>query len=240
MDLSVQTMYSGKNKGSLATTPSGTSPFSHTSETLNGTTSISSVPQNAEKSNTQNTNSANYTIDEIKEKYSKQTEYLRIYENDNSISIGNIVVKPEFRNQGVGQAILDDVISCADSVSKTITLTPTSEFGTNADRGYILIGILGHSDGSIDIVKSVVNRYTYELLSVNKLYSINAKRDAVLNAPSVFNPNYVSKISIAEMLEYVNKHYPDILPMDFQKKNGLYIDGKFGKRSLAKAKTIKK
>ncbi|MBR1763487.1 MAG: hypothetical protein IJ731_09020 [Eubacterium sp.] len=60
MDLSVQTMYSGKNKGSLATTPSGTSPFSHTSETLSGTTSKNSVPQNEEKSNTKKSLDVNH------------------------------------------------------------------------------------------------------------------------------------------------------------------------------------
>ena len=45
-DLSLQTMYSGKNKESLATTPSGNHSFSQTSETLSGTAFNKSLLQN--------------------------------------------------------------------------------------------------------------------------------------------------------------------------------------------------
>ena len=44
-DLTLQTMYSGKNKGSLATTPSGKISYSQTSETLSGTASTISLLQ---------------------------------------------------------------------------------------------------------------------------------------------------------------------------------------------------
>lgn len=77
-----------------------------------------------------------------------------------------------------------------------------------------MIGTLGRPDGSLDIVESVVNRYSGELEFIDVLSSINSKRDAVLNAPSVSNPNYASTISITKLLDYVNKYYPDILPID--------------------------
>ena len=70
------------------------------------------------------------SIDDIKTKYADKTDHLYIYEKKNTISIDNMVVKKEYRNQGVGTAILSDVIDYADRVRKTITLTPTSEFGT--------------------------------------------------------------------------------------------------------------
>lgn len=50
LDLTVQTMYSGQNKRSLATTPSGENSFSQTSETLSGTASSAfNVPQKGEE-----------------------------------------------------------------------------------------------------------------------------------------------------------------------------------------------
>ena len=55
---------------------------------------------------------------------------LFVHEKKDKISISNIVVKKELRNSGIGQAILTDIINYADENGKTITLTPTSEFGT--------------------------------------------------------------------------------------------------------------
>ena len=71
-----------------------------------------------------------YSLKDIKKKYADKTDHLYIYEKKNTISIDNMVVKKGYRNQGVGTAILNDVINYADQVQKTITLTPTSEFGT--------------------------------------------------------------------------------------------------------------
>ena len=70
------------------------------------------------------------SVEDIKDKYADKTDHLYIYEKKNTISIDNMVVKKEYRNQGVGQSILNDIIDYADRVQKTITLTPTSEFGT--------------------------------------------------------------------------------------------------------------
>ncbi len=50
-DLTVQTIYSGRNKKSLSTTPSGEISLSQTSKTLSGTAFKNSVPQSSEKSN---------------------------------------------------------------------------------------------------------------------------------------------------------------------------------------------
>jgi GNAT superfamily N-acetyltransferase len=40
-----------------------------------------------------------------------------------------VVVKPEFRGQGIGRKLFSDLARYADDVGKTITLTPSSEFG---------------------------------------------------------------------------------------------------------------
>ena len=72
------------------------------------------------------------SVEDIESKYEPYTKYLNINEGKDYIRISNINVKEEYRNQGIGQKILDDVISYADSKGKTITLTPTKEFGTYA------------------------------------------------------------------------------------------------------------
>lgn len=73
------------------------------------------------------------SIADIKKEYKDQTDYLFIHEKrDGTISLDNMVVKKEFRNQGVGTKILNDLINYADDNGKIITLTPTSEFGTKA------------------------------------------------------------------------------------------------------------
>lgn len=69
-------------------------------------------------------------VSDIKAKYKDKTAYLYLHENNDFLTIDNMVVKKEYRNQGIGTQILNDVIDYADRTGKTITLTPTSEFGT--------------------------------------------------------------------------------------------------------------
>ena len=77
-----------------------------------------------------NDNSSIKSLDEIKAKYKDKTDYLFLFEKGDTLTIDNMVVKKEYRKQGIGTQILNDVISYADKNGKTITLTPTSEFGT--------------------------------------------------------------------------------------------------------------
>ena len=69
---------------------------------------------------------------DIKNKYKDVTKYLILTEDENSISIHNMVVKEDLRNQGIGQNILDDIVEYANKKNKTITLTPTTEFNTKS------------------------------------------------------------------------------------------------------------
>ena len=72
------------------------------------------------------------SLEGIESKYEPYTKYLALNEGKDYIRIRNINVKEEYRNKGIGQKILNDVMSYADSKGKTITLTPTKEFGTYA------------------------------------------------------------------------------------------------------------
>ena len=113
-------------------------------------------------------------------------------------------------------------------------LTPQK---AEADRCYLLIGAATGEDGKLYIVRSVVNTFDHELTSMDVLYAMNAKRaepaalnaprsaamplsvtdstqkdPAALNAPRVSTPRYQSSISIADLLDVVNRNFPDILP----------------------------
>ena len=71
-----------------------------------------------------------YALSDIIERYEDKTDVLSVHEHKDKIAVSNIVVKKNLRNSGIGQAILSDIIGYADANNKTITLTPTSEFGT--------------------------------------------------------------------------------------------------------------
>ena len=85
-----------------------------------------------------------------------------------------------------------------------------------ATGAYILVGAAENSTGNLYIVEFVVNRYSGELVTMDVLYSLNTKKEgtAVLNAPGVSRSRYRSTISISEILEYVNRKFPDVLSMD--------------------------
>ena len=92
-------------------------------------------------------------------------------------------------------------------------LTPSKESATGS---YILIGSAIDSKGNLYLVRSVVNEYSNKLASMDVLYAINTKKEsAMLNASRYAKKSLSvtdSTISIAELLDYVNKYFPDILP----------------------------
>ncbi|MGN0526239.1 MAG: GNAT family N-acetyltransferase, partial [Acutalibacteraceae bacterium] len=120
LDLFVQTVFVNIKKGNLST-PVGEQAPTNTPEANNGTVSNNSIRNLAKNVN---------ALDDIETKYNDKTDYLFLHERSDTISISNMVVKEEYRNQGIGTQILNDIIAYADEKGKTITLTPTTEFGT--------------------------------------------------------------------------------------------------------------
>ena len=92
-------------------------------------------------------------------------------------------------------------------------LIPSKE---NATGSYILIGAAQNTSGDLYIVRSVVNHFKNELTSIDVLYAINAKKElAATKSPrSTAKPLSVtnSTISVAQMLDFVNRYFPDVLP----------------------------
>ena len=89
--------------------------------------SDNSIPQPTPKVNSK----MSLALESIEEKYKPYAKYLSISENGDQIKLHNIVLNEVSRNQGVGQAFLNDLIEYADREGKIITLTPTREYGTH-------------------------------------------------------------------------------------------------------------
>ena len=107
-----------------------------------------------------------------------------------------------------------------------------------AKASYVLIGAARSQNGDLSIVEFVVNEFTNEVDSIEVLKSINAKKEAaVLNAPPPTNNSLritASDISIAQLLEFVNRYFPDILPESVLRHYGYDArpDGNLGKDAL--------
>lgn len=71
---------------------------------------------------------------DLKQKYEKYLDGLDIYENKNSLRLSKIIIKPEYRNEGIGSKIMNDLIEYADKNKQIIVLTPSSDFGGNKNK----------------------------------------------------------------------------------------------------------
>ncbi|MBE6641923.1 MAG: hypothetical protein E7619_10115 [Ruminococcaceae bacterium] len=94
-------------------------------------------------------------------------------------------------------------------------LNPKKE---NARKAYVLIGTAENTNGEMYVVRFVINSFDNELVSMDVLYAVNAKKEsATLNAPRSTTKSLSvtdSKISVADLLSLVNTHFPEILPAD--------------------------
>ena len=118
-------------------------------------------------------------------------------------------------------------------------LTPSRR---EADSSYILIGAAKTESGNLYIVRSVVNRFSNQLVSMDVLYAINAKKEPAALLPEITDkaatrtgssrnrlrsmrpgfqgPVTDSTLSISKLLDYVNEYFPDILPEDVLRHYG--------------------
>jgi hypothetical protein len=105
-----------------------------------------------------------------------------------------------------------------------------------AEKSYILIGAATDNNGELYVVRSVVNRFSNELTSMDVLYAINAKKGNQLRSMRPWFQHHVtdSTISIAQLLDFVNRFFPDILPESVLRHYGhdARPDGELGKDVL--------
>lgn len=108
-------------------------------------------------------------------------------------------------------------VKAGEILKNSIRINKLTPSKVNATGSYVLIGAATDVNGNLYIVRSVVNQFNNELTAMDVLYAVNAKKEklAALNAPrSTAKPLSVTNftISVAHLLDYVNKYFPDILP----------------------------
>lgn len=84
----------------------------------------------------------------------------------------------------------------------------------DADGSYVLLGVGKTEQGTLYLVRSVVNKYSNALSSMDVLYAVSAKKENRLRSmrPEFQHSVTDSTISIRSLLDYVNRYFPDVLP----------------------------
>lgn len=135
-------------------------------------------------------------------------------------------------------------VKIGEILQNSIRINEMNPSKESASGSYALIGAAAAKDGQLYVVRSVVNRYSNEISSVDVLYAVNSKSDAnkKMNRAgdnpqgSRHDSRFLtgSTISISELLDYVNEYFPDILPEDVLKHYGhdARPAGKLGESAL--------
>lgn len=127
-------------------------------------------------------------------------------------------------------------LQAGEIMSNSIRVNELTPSKTEANRSYVLIGAARTENGDLLIVQSIVNEFSNELESMDVLYAINTKKGNRLRSmrPGFQGPVTDSSISIAELLEYVNQNFPDVLPEDVLRHYGYSErpEGKLGESAL--------
>ena len=115
------------------------------------------------------------------------------------------------------------ILKAGEILTNSIRINELTPKKAKATESYVLIGAARNDSGELFVVRSVINRFTRNLTSMDVLYAINAKKEPAALLPlSADKPalGTDSTISIAELLDYVNQYFPDILPEDVLKHFG--------------------
>ena len=129
-------------------------------------------------------------------------------------------------------------LKAGEILANSIRINELTPSDNNATGSYVLIGTARNESGDLYIVRSIVNHFNNELASMDVLYAINAKKEsAALNAPRLTaEPLSVtdSFISISQLLDFVNRYFPDVLPESVLRHYGYDArpDGKIGEDAL--------
>ena len=136
------------------------------------------------------------------------------------------------------------ILNIGEILQNAIQINNLNPRENNISESYVLAGMAKNQSNRPYIVSFVVNRHTSELIDMEVLYSVNAKKESAgLSDPSVpaKTADYFtdSSISITDFLDYVNNYYPDILPESVLKHYGYTArpDGVLGEDALYQRRT---
>ncbi len=111
-------------------------------------------------------------------------------------------------------------------------LVPRKE---SIEKVNVLVGMAKNAQNEPYVVSFIVNKHTNELQSIDVLYAVNAKTEPTGSlSPQVSTPATGSNISIANLLDYVNRYFPDMLSESVLRQYGYTArpEGKIGESAL--------
>ena len=116
-------------------------------------------------------------------------------------------------------------LKAGEIIKHSIKVNEMTPKKVDAKESLVLIGVARNLNGDTYVVRSVVNRFSNALTSIDVLYAINAKKEELAATKSprfTAEPLSVtsSTISIANLLDLVNQYFPDVLPEDVLKHYG--------------------
>lgn len=142
------------------------------------------------------------------------------------------------RRLNVQAPVLENVGSVLQNAIRINELTPRRD---DVESTYVLVGAARGTKGMY-IASFVVNSITDEVTTVDVLYALNAKKESAALLPKFTDESATptdSVISVANLLDYVNQYFPDILPEDVLKHYGhdARPEGKLGEDALYSFRT---
>nr|DAI05183.1 MAG TPA: Macoilin family [Caudoviricetes sp.] len=109
------------------------------------------------------------------------------------------------------------VLKAGEILQNSIRINEMTPKKEGATASYVLIGAARNSAGELSLVRSVVNRFSNEVTSMDVLYAMSAKKEPAALLPRLAENSAIrtdSTISIRELLDYVNEYFPDVLPQN--------------------------
>lgn len=175
------------------------------------------------------------------------------YENSNGNAVvkvkdidTDIIISKKALRHGIDRRLnllAPITLNVGDILKNSIKINEMLPKSPNVEKTYVLIGVAKNQANEPYIVSFIVNRSTNELTTVDVLYSINTKTEPAGSlSPDVSTKvDYLtgSVISISNLLNYVNKYYPDILSEDVLKHYNYTSrpEGKLGESILYQSRT---
>lgn len=127
-------------------------------------------------------------------------------------------------------------LQAGEILSNAVQINELVPRKASIEKAYVLIGMAKNAQNEPYVVSFIVNKHTKELQSIDVLYAVNAKKEPTgsSKSPQVSTPATGSNISIANLLNYVNRYFPDMLSKSVLRQYGYTArpKGEIGKSAL--------
>lgn len=127
------------------------------------------------------------------------------------------------------------VLQAGKILSNAVQINELVPRKASIEKTNVLVGMAKNAQNEPYVVSFIVNKHTKELQSIDVLYAVNAKTEPTGSlSPQVSTPATGSNISIANLLDYVNRYFPDMLSESVLRQYGYTArpEGEIGKSAL--------